>query len=38
MKRHGIVDQYMASAKSWQVELVELRSILDSEDLEETVK
>lgn len=38
MKRHGTVDDYIQNAPSWQDELRQLRKILNSTGLEETVK
>jgi uncharacterized protein YdeI (YjbR/CyaY-like superfamily) len=38
MKRHKTVDGYIDDAESWQPELIRLRKILRSTDLEETVK
>ncbi len=38
MKRHETVDQFIAATKAWRKELTELRSILRSTPLEETVK
>jgi len=38
MKRHETVAQYIAATKQWKTELTELRSILQSTELEETVK
>jgi uncharacterized protein YdeI (YjbR/CyaY-like superfamily) len=38
MKRHTSVDDYIEAAEQWQSELIQLRKILCSTDLEETVK
>ena len=38
MRRHETADQFFAAAKEWRAELLELRSILRSTALEETVK
>ena len=38
MKRYKSVDDYIAGAEHWQVELIRLREILQSTKLEETVK
>lgn len=38
MKRYKTVDEYIDGAEYWQDELVRLRKILNSTDLEETVK
>ncbi len=38
MKRHKTVDDYIDSAEDWQTELKQLRKILNSTPLEETVK
>lgn len=38
MRKHETVDQFIAATKQWKAELVELRSILRSTGLEETVK
>ncbi len=37
-KRHKTVDDYIEAAEPWQDELIRLRKILRSTDLEETVK
>ena len=38
MKRHKTVEQYISSLEDWQEETIKLREILQSMDLEETVK
>ena len=38
MKRAKSVDEYIDSAEAWKDELVRLREILTSTELEETVK
>ena len=38
MKRHKTVDEYIEAAEYWQDELIRLRRILNSTDLQETVK
>lgn len=38
MKRHKTVDEYLANETQWHAELVQLRKILNSTALEETVK
>jgi len=38
MKGHETADQFFAATKEWKAELAELRSILGSTELEETVK
>jgi len=38
MKRHTTVDEYLASTRKWNAELVKLRSVVKSTALDETVK